>query len=43
MALDLGNRIRARQLLVVLRDDRLEWNRQLLQDRAPLRRSRREQ
>jgi hypothetical protein len=43
MALDLGNRLRARQLLVVLRVDRLECNRQLLHDRAPLRRSRREQ
>src|SRR5512132_2247873 len=43
MALDLRSRIRTGQLLVVSRDNRLEWNRQLLQDRAPLRRSRREQ
>src|SRR5438876_908703 len=43
MTLDLRNRIGTRELLVVLRDNRLEWNRQLLQDRPPLRRPRREQ
>ena len=41
--LDLRDRIRAGHLLFIGRHDHLEWDRQLFQNRAPLRRPRCEQ